>query len=143
MHRLPVSQEIDSKFVFFTKILPDIRGIVFLTRPFFRFLSSHALIKFGGQERAFEMDLNQEYELGIFLKNKPELAVPYVVAQLSVAFKLDTFVDVGANVGWVSRIVASFSVLKSIYSFEPNNKAFNRLKDCAGDTIHLSIHPSI
>lgn len=135
MTQLPISQKIKSKYNFIALLLPKIRGLVFLTKPFLRHASSAALIKFGNRTSELDMDLNQEYELSIFLSNKNELAVPFVVSKLSKEYALDTFVDIGANVGWVSRIVAEFGNFQKIYAFEPNHKAFKRLREHSDSTL--------
>jgi FkbM family methyltransferase len=116
--------------------IPKVRGMVFLSRPLLKFFTASALIKFDTESIHFDMDLNQEYELSIFLFNKHELAVPYVISKLSKDYNLDTFIDIGANVGWVSRIAAKFGALNYIYSFEPNDKAYSRLKECSGTSIN-------
>ena len=124
---LPLNQTIISKIFRVISLIPDFKGKTFLLRPILKSFRAEALIKFGKKSSKFQMDLRQEYELSIFLSNKKELAVPYVVVALINHFKLSNFFDVGANVGWVSRLVEQFSSIKKIIALEPNKKCFDRI----------------
>lgn len=52
---------------------------------------------------------------------------PYVLLELARALGIDTFVDVGANIGVYSIFMSSLDSVKSVYSFEPSPRTFVEL----------------
>jgi FkbM family methyltransferase len=82
-------------------------------------------IEIFNRDKKFNVNIKYPYMMDIFLKNKSELTVPALIIKLLK--KNSSFVDVGANCGWFSKIISSFRDDVNIYCFEPSWGAYREL----------------
>ena len=62
------------------------------------------------------------------LTNKYEPLQPYILAELAKAFKAKTFIDVGANIGFYSIVMAEEINAENVLAFETMPAPFEELQ---------------
>ena len=76
-----------------------------------------------------DLDIRESLERKIYFEKRyEEERLSYLIKKIH-DYKIDTFIDVGANIGIYSlRIAKNVPNVKKIFSFEPLTETFNKLK---------------
>jgi len=98
------------------------------------FLSNHQLVKRNGI--LWKLNLKEGIDLSIFLFGNSEKKIINLKKKFNTNKKL-IFLDIGANIGSVTLPLAKLFKKASIYSIEPTNYAFKKLKE------NLSLNESL